>query len=38
MMVAQLRRIAAVNGLSENVFEIVTKSLQQADGAGVATA
>lgn len=29
MMVAQLRRIAAVEGLSENVFEIVTKSLQQ---------
>jgi aminopeptidase N len=33
MMVAQLRRIAAVNGLSENVFEIVTKSLQLVDGA-----
>lgn len=38
MMVAQLRRIAAVNGLSENVFEIVTKSLQLVDGgAGAAT-
>lgn len=33
MMVAQLRRIAAVNGLSENVFEIVSKSLQLADAA-----
>jgi len=33
MMVAQLRRIAAVNGLSENVFEIVSKSLQLADPA-----
>eukprot|EP00878_Enallax_costatus_P011824 GHUV01012345.1.p1 GENE.GHUV01012345.1~~GHUV01012345.1.p1 ORF type:complete len:544 (+),score=203.91 GHUV01012345.1:419-2050(+) len=30
MMVAQLKRIAAVEGLSENVFEIVSKSLQQA--------
>lgn len=28
-MVAQLRRIAATEGLSENVFEIVSKSLQQ---------
>jgi aminopeptidase N len=33
MIVAQLRRIAAVNGLSENVFEIVSKSLQLVDGA-----
>jgi aminopeptidase N len=31
-MVAQLQRIAAVNGLSENVFEIVSKSLQLAKG------
>jgi aminopeptidase N len=38
MMVAQLRRIAATNGLSENVFEIVSKSLQQADAAATATA
>eukprot|EP00775_Hariotina_reticulata_P008908 gene8909-9085_t len=30
MMVDQLKRIAAVEGLSENVFEIVSKSLQQA--------
>jgi aminopeptidase N len=30
MMVAQLKRIAAVEGLSENVFEIVSKSLPQA--------
>lgn len=29
MMVAQLKRIAAVEGLSENVYEIVSKSLQQ---------
>lgn len=34
MIVAQLRRIAAVNGLSENVFEIVSKSLQLVDGSG----
>jgi hypothetical protein len=33
MIVAQLRRIAAVNGLSENVFEVVSKSLQLVDGA-----
>lgn len=32
-MVAQLRRIAAVEGLSENVFEIVSKSLQQVQEA-----
>jgi aminopeptidase N len=32
MMVDQLRRIAAVEGLSENVFEIVSKSLQLVDG------
>jgi aminopeptidase N len=38
MMVAQLRRIAATNGLSENVFEIVSKSLQQADAAATAAA
>jgi aminopeptidase N len=36
MMVAQLRRIAAVNGLSENVFEIVSKSLQLVDGGAAA--
>lgn len=32
-MVDQLRRIAAVEGLSENVFEIVSKSLAQAEAA-----
>lgn len=36
MMVAQLRRIAAVNGLSENVFEIVSKSLQLVGGGAAA--
>jgi aminopeptidase N len=30
LMLAQLRRIAAVPGLSDNVYEIVNKSLQQA--------
>jgi aminopeptidase N len=29
MMVAQMKRIAAVEGLSENVFEIASKTLQQ---------
>eukprot|EP00879_Flechtneria_rotunda_P017716 GHRR01018571.1.p1 GENE.GHRR01018571.1~~GHRR01018571.1.p1 ORF type:complete len:756 (+),score=282.34 GHRR01018571.1:954-3221(+) len=33
MMMAQLKRIAAVEGLSENVFEIVTRSLQQVEAA-----
>lgn len=37
-MVAQLRRIAAVNGLSDNVFEVVTKSLQLAEPEAAAAA
>ena len=32
MMVAQLKRIIGTKDLSENVFEIVSKSLEQAEG------
>jgi aminopeptidase N len=31
LMLAQLRRIAGVEGISDNVYEIVSKSLQQAE-------